>query len=216
MAKKVIPLESLKKGEEGVEFLREHCVLNALSFKEATIEEDLHLGIDCYVEGKGTDVKNTPDLYFLQVYVESGQINVRHPFKITTKAEQLAQIKVNKQGEKEVLVSNIKELLSSDYCKSEEHYNRLLEYLQSMERQHWNCKGHVSLAQFLFKIKDYVSSAFLKENVKIMYQGPGDGVEECSMRMVLGKELKEGAVQKEKLFKGQKPLKAEVIKIIID
>lgn len=216
MAKKIIPIESLKKGEEGVEFLREHCVLNALSFKEATTEEDLHFGIDCFIEEKGTDVKNTPDLYFLQVYVESGKINIRHPFKKQTRAEQLAQIKMNKQGEREVLISNIKELLSSDYCKSEEHYDRLKEYLQSMEKQHWNCKGHVSLAQFLFKVKEYISSVFLKENVKVLYQGPGEGVEECSMRMVLGVEKKEGAVVKEKLFKGQKPLKDEVIKIIID
>ena len=60
---KEIPEESIKKGDLGVAFVKQLCEDNSIEFIGASKEEDLTLGIDCYIDGHPTDVKNTSAVY---------------------------------------------------------------------------------------------------------------------------------------------------------
>ena len=215
MAKKIIPESSYIISEEGVDYLKEHCVLNGLEFKLATQEEDLKYGIDCYVDNIATDVKNTDAIYFLQIFLIDGIINVRHPFKKNTKAVQLAQCKKDKNKQiADIKIIPINDLLLINYFRSQDLLNEFKEYLQDLDRKEYKATKAVSIAQFLFLTKEYIQNTFLKDNVKIYYNNVAEATDEISMKMVVGTSgpIKEKVI----LHKGLKPIQETIIKIIID
>lgn len=97
MSKKdIINPNDVKFGEQGVTLVKQWCVENNLTFKEASKQEDYHDGIDCYINEIPTDVKATEKLYFLQLY--ENKINIRKPFHSKTKSTHIAKVNVEKKN----------------------------------------------------------------------------------------------------------------------
>jgi hypothetical protein len=175
-------------GKAGEEFFKHYCQTNNIEFKESTKEEDYGLGIDCWADGIPTDVKNTEELFFLQIYIDSTSINVRHPFKPSSKALQYAVVKASSDDIKNgtlIEIVGIKERLIRDYVKDDLSYGKFIKTLFDMEGKKAKDYG-VSIAQAAFKIKALLTG-YLKPGAGITYAEITGESKEISFKLTKGK-----------------------------
>lgn len=186
---KTIKKSALEVGERGVECTKQFCKANNIPFVKASRDQDLQDGIDCFVDGVPTDVKNTEDIYFINVDVKYGTINTRHPFKKNSLATCYAMVKASETEEKFIEHTNINILLGRDFLK-EDKVEEFKTFLQTLDQTHFSAfERSVSLSQFCWKVKEYVLKNFVKGSTKVLYPTISNETEqtEISMRLVKGK-----------------------------
>lgn len=177
------------KGIAGEVFAESYCKQNKIKFKKATKEEDMTLGIDAYIGDRKipSDVKNTPDLFVCQI-MEDGIINVRHPFKLHSKATHYFFVEVDGTGTIGKFLAHIpiKDKLLNEFILSEESLKGMKNYLNSIDHCSYKKLG-TNLSQASFKIKKDILQ-FCKDNVNISYDEPVGGNKEISFRMLIQKK----------------------------
>lgn len=182
-------------GIAGEVFTESYCRQNKIKYKKAKKEEDLTLGIDCYIgENKiPTDVKNTTDIFFLQI-LEDGIFNARHPFKKHSKATHYFFVDVDGTGQGKFIEHvEIKEKLLRDLIKDEENLNKLYTYLRFLDQTSYKKIGD-NLAVAAFKIKKEVLK-FCKSSVNVIYNEPVGGNTEVSFKLVMVKKKQTPSIQ---------------------
>ncbi len=160
-----------ESGDLGEEFSKEYCEQKNILFKKATKTEDLKYGIDAYIKDLPTDIKNTKDIYFLQMS-NDGEFNTRHPFKEETKATHYFFVNVNKEHKEFIEFISIKEKLLRDFIKSEECLNNFLNFVKELDNESYDKFG-INYAEACLTIKNKLLS-YLKENVILSYEEPKD------------------------------------------
>jgi hypothetical protein len=188
---KIIPEEFLKKGNQGVAFIKQMCEKNKIKFVLASKKEDLTLGIDCYIDEIPTDVKNTEDIYICQILLNTGTVNVRHPFKTNSKATHYAVCKVAADLNKGKLIEhvNIDERLLRDFIKDKENLKAFKQAIQTLQNKKIKELG-LHLNHACINIKSQISK-FLKEDIGLSYDEPTQAENEISFKFYKKRKTKQ-------------------------
>lgn len=161
---KVINKESLAKGNKGVEFCKEYF---KEKFIQATVEEDITQGIDCFIDGKAVDVKNTQEVFFAQINKTNHTFSIRHPFKSSTKATHYCFVKVEDKIEEGELVELIEVKEKILQFIKDEMYDNFLTRLQMFDNKGTKELG-VSFSQAAYQFKTMLLP-YLKEGISVKY-----------------------------------------------
>jgi hypothetical protein len=156
-------------GDLGEDFAEQYCKANKISFKKATRKEDLEQGIDAYINGEPTDIKNTKNLYIFQIY-DDGIIHVRHPFKSISKATHYFFVNVTKDKTEFIEHIEIFEKLIRDFVKFKEDGEYLCAFqafLKSIDVRHYSEFGP-SLEQACLELKKKILP-FLNKDINVTY-----------------------------------------------
>lgn len=197
-------------GNLGQEFAKDFFAQHSIPFKEASKQEDLEYGIDCYI-GKDnfpTDIKNTKDIYICQIYLENGIINSRHPFKKNTKATHYCVVNVSETEKKFIELIEIKQRLLRDYISGEENLKTLYRILQKFDKQHYQTKdlfgsgAPLHLEQGCIQLKNLIKP-LLKSDTYIVYPEITDDSKEISFKLTKKVEKTEHKKQVEKDIKNE-------------
>lgn len=157
------------------------------SFLQATPEQDMYKGIDGFIVNvsdqshvANIDVKNTQDLYFLNVNPETKKLVVRHPLKKTSQTTHLAV--VSTQTEKFLGFYTRKEWLSH-FVKASA-IDTFLDELNSMDGLTYDkvVGTTQSFSQACYKLKLSLLP-YLKSNCYISYEEPKDNETQVSFRI---------------------------------
>ena len=160
-----------ESGELGEVFAKEYCEQKNIPFKKATKTEDMRYGIDAYINNLPTDIKNTKDIYFLQMS-DDGEFNTRHPFKEETKASHYFFVNVGKEHKGFIEFVGIKEKLLRDFFKDEKSLNFFLNFIKELDNQFYNKFGN-NYTEASLTLKQMLLP-YLKENITISYEEPKD------------------------------------------
>lgn len=153
-------------GDLGESFAEQYCKDNKISFKKANRKEDLEMGIDAYINGEPTDIKNTKNLYIFQIY-DDGIIHVRHPFKSISCATHYFFVNVTKDKTEFIEHIDIYEKIKRDYIKYIEEQNNFREFLKSIDVRHYSEFGP-SLEQACLELKKKILP-FLNKDINVTY-----------------------------------------------
>ena len=188
---KEIPEEYAKIGELGVAFIKQLCETNDIEFIAASKKEDLRLGIDCYVDGSPTDVKNTEDIYVCQIMLETNTVNVRHPFKEDSQATHYAVCKVKGDITKGKFIEHvdIEERLLRDFIKNKKSLTLFKQVLFNLQDKRVAELG-LHLNHACINIKSQLTP-FLKENIGIGYEEPQFSEREISFKIYKKRKSKD-------------------------
>lgn len=157
-------------GLAGEVFVESYCRQNKIKYKKGTNSEDVKYGIDAYIDGCPTDIKNTNSLYICQIY-DTGIINVRHPFKKDSKPTHYCFVNVDGAGQGKFIEHiSIKEKLLRDIVKSEEDLTNLLVYLHSLDNALYQSFG-INLNQAALTIKNEILK-YCKPSITLTYEEP--------------------------------------------
>lgn len=181
---KIITPEHQAAGDAGVKFIEQYSLNQGWKYEKTSITLDLEQGIDCLLNSHPTDVKNTPDIYICQIFTDSGKINVRHPFKKTSKVTHYAVVSV-KLGDitkgKFIEHVEIKERLLRDYISKSKDIKEFYKQLQGLEGKKMKEFG-ISQSQACLNIKKLLLP-FLNTNSNITYTEPTEAEGEISFRL---------------------------------
>ena len=194
-----------KAGDLGEVFAKEYCEANNIAFKKATKSEDLRLGIDAYINNLPTDIKNTKDIYFLQLS-DDGEFNTRHPFKETTKASHYFFVNVSEDHKEFIEFIAIKEKLLKKFFKDEEALENFFKFLKSLDDQTYHKFGN-NFSEACLKIKNIILP-YLKENVTLSYEEPKNST--TSFKLM---EKKENKITKKNIFDAKALIKKNLDQI---
>lgn len=184
-----------KLGDLGQNFVKSFFTTHEVPFREGTKEEDLKYGIDCYIGNKEfpTDVKNTRDIYFCQIFTDSETINTRHPFKAHSKATHYCVVSVSETEKKFIELVEIEERLIRDFFINKNYFTEFKLFLQSLDQKGIYTEGllvdskPLHIDQACIQLKNRIK-IFLKPNVYIKYPTITPETKEISFRLTLGKE----------------------------
>jgi len=197
------------KGIVGEDFVRKYCKKNNINFEKTEKEQDRLEGVDCYMDGIPTDVKNTEFIYFLHISF-TGDILVRHPFKINSKATHYCFVDVNNKGDgffKEFVP--VRTFLLNNYFEDVKHLNSFFKYLKEIDGKEYITKGY-SVEQAAFTIKKEILE-FLKDDIGVSYEMKNDKHDVVVFRLC--KKEKEKKIIKESIE--EKPIMSKREKEII-
>lgn len=171
----MINKETLYKGLIGERFILNNSKDRNWKVVPASLEEDIHYGVDIYIDDKPVDIKNTLEIYIANIDKGSGTLKVRHPFKTASKALYYCFVKVEEseptKGEILEYISvndKLKEYLKEDQI--ENFYKKIQEYDNKPIKSF-----AVSTAQASFRFKQFLTP-YLAENVVIKYIETESGV----------------------------------------
>lgn len=157
------------------------------SFLQATPEQDMYKGIDGFIVNvsdqkhvANIDVKNTQDLYFLNIDPTSRKMTVRHPLKRTSETSHLAVVSTTMQ--KFLGFYNRKEWLS--HFVKEDAIDTFLDELHSLDGLTYDkiLGTTQSFSQACYKLK-MTLIPYLKNNCYISYEEPKDSETQISFRI---------------------------------
>jgi hypothetical protein len=205
---KKIPEKYLKIGNQGVDFAQKYFEEKNISFIKTTKEEDIVTGVDCYIDNIPVDVKNTKDLYICQIHKNTSLVNVRHPYKNTSKATHFCFVQVSEKKQEFIEMIEIREKLL-EYFDSEEKLNSFLAELQNLDQTPFIQHG-VTLAQACYKIKMLLQS-YLNSSSLISYIEPSAHIDEISFKLVKRKKLTSTDSAKEVLNKYKDKIKTTTV-----
>ncbi len=170
MDKKKFFEDSINKGNLGEEFIKFWCTSTNQTYKKELTEKNYIDGIDAYIEGVPSDIKNTNKIY-LGNYTSC--FLTRHPFRENTKAVNycIVEIDESKTSFKIKYNGSIKEYLEDNYITS---YDKIKEILVKYERKTLSEIG-VTKEQFFYMLKKEITPLLLKR-VKCEYFTDNDGV----------------------------------------
>lgn len=183
-----------KLGKLGEEFVKNYCKTNNIPFRKASKLEDLHWGIDCFINEQPTDIKNTKDIYLLQI-LSDGLISLRHPFRETTKATHYCFVNVSDKKDYQnewVELIKIDTKLERDFIETSKLWE-LKKYLYSINGKHWK-DFHQTLAGACLSLKKRLLT-FCKTEVYLRY----GSVEHSRDNQIFFKMTKEKSKEPEKL-----------------
>lgn len=171
--------ETLKKGQLGESFLKWYCVeAKNITYKKASEEENLHSGIDAWIEGVGSDVKNTNKIYLGKYSLKYEKFFVRHPFRENTKCTNYIILDMDEKSSKFGIKYNgeIKAYLTNKYFKGPDELEAAIKLLQSFEKKDFEELGFRSIDQMLIDTKKKFLKNFLQPSVYCGYNSVSDGV----------------------------------------
>lgn len=159
--------QSIEVGYLGEEFVKFWCTCTNQTYKKELNEDNYKNGIDCYLEGVATDVKNTGKIY-LANYVNKFQI--RHPFRENSICENYCILDINDARTKFEIVYNgsikeyIEDLLNPGF--SIENLKLILKKYSGKVFQNFECSTET---QFLYKIKKDIIEIINPKKVSCNY-----------------------------------------------
>ena len=150
---------SLRRGDLGESFVRWWASEYNISFKRGTTDDNLILGIDCYLDNISTDVKNTPFIFLAKYSLDKNKFFSRHPFRAKTECENYCILSINEKDNsfKVKYNGNIKDYLLDKYFKNEASLNDVKTLLNAYEGKSYKELGFVSPDQLMYQIKKAIS-----------------------------------------------------------
>lgn len=161
-----IILNQKEKGNLGEVFVEKYCKAHNMTFQKATKTEDIHFGIDCFIHDQPTDIKNTKDIFILQI-LSDGKISVRHPFRESTKATHYCFVNVSSEQKEWVEFTRIDIKLERDFIKSYKDLWEMKKWLYTINNKHWK-DFHQTLSGTCLFIKKKLLT-FCKEESYLKY-----------------------------------------------
>lgn len=188
----------LEKGELGESFVRWWCQESNITYKKATFYENRDYGIDAYIEGTATDIKNTRGVYFGRVYKDSNSFYVRHPFRKNTKCSDYLIVEIENNKSFNIKYQGpIQEYLVNNYFNSEDDYQTFLTILNSLDKTSISANGY-TYESFLFELKKEVLQ-LTKPNILCHYNSTFTSDKEVSIKLISKEDkMKENNFIKEK------------------
>ncbi len=124
-------------GINGVKLAKIFCKENEIPFHPASEQQDLKLGIDCYVDNIPTDVKltknqNHPEIYFLKFSKITNQFTIRHPFAPGSEATHYFFVGSDKE---KYLFREIHNYVPKKYFKDYHSYTKFLQILMQLHEK---------------------------------------------------------------------------------
>jgi len=162
-------LEFNEIGIKGEKFAESYCRLNKISFQSASKNEDLVYGIDAYINGCPTDIKNTKDIYFLRL-TEEGNYSTRHPFRSKSQATHYFFVNVSNTNNLFIEFVSIKEKLLRDFIVNEKSLKSFLNFVKCLNNKSYHKFG-LNSKESCLKIKEKLIP-YLKDNVTISFEEP--------------------------------------------
>lgn len=173
-------------GKDGEDFVQHHCNNNDIAYRKATKEDNYLFGVDCYIDEKPTDVKNTRDLYFLNHKVTDKKGKVffaRHPFHVDNKATHYCFVHPRAKTFEHV---EIQQYLLEHYFIDAKAYAQFVAAVTQLHNKHKEEVDHfgeyVSDRQTYWQFKKRLLP-FLQEGVKLLYNEPKEQDETVSFRL---------------------------------
>ena len=175
---------SLRRGDLGESFVRWWASEYNVSFKRGTTDDNLKLGIDCYLDNIPTDVKNTPFIFLAKYSLDRNIFLTRHPFKNTTKCENYCILSINEKTNSFILKYNgsITDYLLDKYFKDETSLNDVKTLLNAYNGKSYKELGFSSPDQLMYQIKKAISNC-LQPKIYFKYES------ESEIRKFKGSEM---------------------------
>jgi len=155
MKKRSIWDNSLKNGNLGESFVRWYCQESYIEYKKATYEENVIDGVDAWIGGIPTDIKNTPKIFLGKYSLKQNKFYARHPFRDNTKAKQYCILDIDEE-KKLFQVKNLVEIsayLSVIYFTDPSALQTAKDLLLKYNNKSYKELGFKSSDQLMLKLK---------------------------------------------------------------
>lgn len=160
-----------EQGYYGESFAEWWAINNGYSYKRALSEEErLEKGIDCYINGIATDVKNTNSIFLLNFDMTVNRFKVRHPFREKSAITNYLMLDISQDRTKHEIkyFGNTVDYLVENFFKDVKAYNDAVLYIQQYNDKSLAAFKHIYASECLKALKyDFVK--FLKPNIWCSY-----------------------------------------------
>ena len=145
-------------------FILWYCVNHNLTYKKATFDQNYYKGIDCFIEGVPTDIKNTKGIFLGNL--KKDKFLARHPFQKDTESKNYLFVECTKTKFELLYFGEIKEYLKDKYFNGD-NYNTVVSIVSKYHLEFYY-KFSKSKDQFFFNLKKELEP-YMKPNIYIRY-----------------------------------------------